>query len=562
MGPVDKPFSLLQFAGSGFENWKFKVKALLKRDGSLSVLNENEPEEKSATRAAWEKKNASAEIIIIGAVAESHLQYIRYEESARAMWENLEQAFGQKDFVNENAIRRKMLRLKFDETKPFSEFVVEFDELLNQLTAVSKVTELDKVRFLFDALPASYDPLVTAMENVKPEELKLSYVKSRIQAEEQKKLERKHQDEASTCFENSAFTAWKSQQFYRQPRQFHGFCFNCGRQGHKKYQCKEKFKGNEDESVPMAFTAYSSTSSRDDLVWVLDSGANDHQINCAEYFYDESSLDSPLMIKIAKNGRSMKAVKRGSVNAVVKNGSKDIKVTLKDVLFVPKLRRNLLSIKKMSQAGIEVRFVEGGKKALITYAGKIIGIAWNNSGLYEWRMSRYVGGKKNGEERSKLVKQVKMNKVNDEKFTDRKVNKVAITKKCSERTKKDLTEVASAVAYRAALRSTQEGEINDKNHLCFTRNSCQSRKKVLVKSTVKCNSEEGVEDQETNHVNGNQCLREVNRSVGSENFLKKFKMKTRRRKESQFLFSGAPRGGVEGDGALSVMWRHYIRGFL
>lgn len=169
------------------------MKALLKRDGSLGVLDEEEPAVGSSERAAWDKKNVSAEIIIIGAVAESHLQYIRDEKSAKAMWQSLEVAFGQNNFVNENTIRRKILRLRFDERKSFKDFLLEFDELLNQLTAITKLTELDKVRFLFDTLPASYDPLVTSLQNMKPEELKLSYVKSRIQGEEQRKLVRKEE---------------------------------------------------------------------------------------------------------------------------------------------------------------------------------------------------------------------------------------------------------------------------------------------------------------------------------------------------------------------------------
>lgn len=64
-----------------------------------------------------------------------------------------------------------------------------FDDLVRQLkTAGANLEDGDLVSQLFLSLPDSYDPLVTALENLREEDLNLDLVKQRLLAEEQSVL--------------------------------------------------------------------------------------------------------------------------------------------------------------------------------------------------------------------------------------------------------------------------------------------------------------------------------------------------------------------------------------
>lgn len=567
-------FEMVPFDGNGFENWKFKVKALLKRDGLLSILSEVEPAE-PVEHEAWEKRNASAEIIIIGAVAESHLHYIREEKNAKAMWDNLELTFGTNDFVNESLIRRKIYRLHYNENMSFSEFLLEFDKLISQLTAITKVTEIEKIRFLFDLLPQSFDPLVTALENLKIEELKLSYVKSRILAEEEKRLDRDLKVNSSSFISASS----QSYQSNQVSKQFVGYCYFCGQQGHKQYQCSEKslhyrpgtsVVENEEKFASITYAYRKENSKEDDFIWVLDSGAADHQISTDVYFTEEKTLDRPVDIIVAKQGVSMKATKIGKLFATTYVRENKTCITLKEVLYVPELRKNLLSIRKMAQAGVEVKFVKGGEKALIIYEGKVIGVAWNNEGLYEWKMNEYcskfkvanqesskgIGCTRNlssnrslrnlekifeniqTEKETKIKSKALCSSVVQEKNTKQEKELVQERKKFKlekvTSTRRPIQEGENVVEY--GEKKSLKVEMNEQNRLCSKReHRLCSRERVLVENScnvIPYDSEEGVKTQETVHANSNQYLKQISRSVDNEKFWKKFKMK-RKKKNKQ-----------------------------
>ena len=121
------------------------------------------------------------------------------------------------------------------------------------------------------------------------------------------------------------------------------------------------------------------------MTWVLDSGATEHQTCDRKLLHDVRILKQAVELEVAKEGHSMKATKSGHLNATSKVGDTISKIHMKNVLFVPESRRNLLSFSKLVQAGVEVRFLHP-QKAYINKDGQTIGIAWCHNGIYEWKM--------------------------------------------------------------------------------------------------------------------------------------------------------------------------------
>lgn len=159
-------------------------------------------------------------------------------------------------------------------------------------------------------------------------------------------------------------------------------CHYCNKEGHFRRDCrkllhdrKEK-DGKSQQKVNQAassgsqdafcfntgaicFDASKEKSNRD--LWYFDSGATAHMTNNADFFeaMDSSVHDN---VYLADGNKILsKGVGTGKLKVADQNGE-PLTVTLKDVLYVPTLAGNLLSISKITEQGFSVSFEKNGCK--------------------------------------------------------------------------------------------------------------------------------------------------------------------------------------------------------
>lgn len=85
-------------------------------------------------------------------------------------------------------------------------------------------------------------------------------------------------------------------------------------------------------------------------VWNIDSGCTNHMANGASFF---NSLDRSIKTKVGMgNEKIVQAEGKGSISLKTKKGTK----LISDVLFIPKLDQNLLSVVQMIKKGNSVVF--------------------------------------------------------------------------------------------------------------------------------------------------------------------------------------------------------------
>ena len=113
----------------------------------------------------------------------------------------------------------------------------------------------------------------------------------------------------------------------------------------------------------------------------IDSGCTDHLINNKEFFSDLIMLEEPIKIAVAKNDNHLLAVGVGNIGVYSYVQGRKIDCQIKNVFYVPDLKRNLLSVKRLEMAGIKIIFDNGVVK-LITNDRNLIGIGKRNN-LYE-----------------------------------------------------------------------------------------------------------------------------------------------------------------------------------
>ena len=94
--------------------------------------------------------------------------------------------------------------------------------------------------------------------------------------------------------------------------------------------------------------------------WIVDSGATAHMCKTQESFKDLSTSHPNSYIEVA-NGTTAKVEGIGSVRLSTSSSTgKKINITLENVLFVPTLGRNLLSVRAITNNGHSATFKNGG----------------------------------------------------------------------------------------------------------------------------------------------------------------------------------------------------------
>ena len=115
--------------------------------------------------------------------------------------------------------------------------------------------------------------------------------------------------------------------------------------------------------------------------WIVDSGATCHICNAKELFEDLQPLSKPQRITLGDD-HTLEAISTGAAEVNLKlPGGKSKVGRLSDVLYVPTLAYNLLSVTKATEAGKKVTF--GDTRAeKVDDPGEVVAVASKAGSLY------------------------------------------------------------------------------------------------------------------------------------------------------------------------------------
>ncbi|XP_029733634.2 uncharacterized protein LOC115269235 [Aedes albopictus] len=193
-----------------------------------------------------------------------------------------------------------------------------------------------------------------------------------------------HKDDP-LAFAGNIRKPWNEQR--KESWKFRGKCHRCQKTGHKAKDCRNDPEEDEAEAntasgrkaVVFMSGKCKENCSRRKITFKLDSGASNHLVNRKEYFVRlKKKLKHPVNIAVAKDDESITAWHKGQIVGI---NSQGVECRIDDVLYVPDVRANLLSVKKMAEAGVNVSF--GALAAEMKYDGDIIGVCPVRGNFYE-----------------------------------------------------------------------------------------------------------------------------------------------------------------------------------
>ena len=115
--------------------------------------------------------------------------------------------------------------------------------------------------------------------------------------------------------------------------------------------------------------------------WIVDSGATCHICNSKEFFDEFSPLSQPQKVTLG-DGRTLEAIGTGAVEVRLKLPGAESRIgRLSEVLYVPTLAYNLLSVAKATEAGKTVTFGDTHGE-VIDDQGEVVAVASRAGSLY------------------------------------------------------------------------------------------------------------------------------------------------------------------------------------
>jgi hypothetical protein len=384
------------FDGTNFSNWKFRMEALLDEKDLLElvtelysakvVIQEGDTEqvkkEKRDRLVELRKNDKKCKSQIIQRIADSHLEYVKDAETAYEMWSTLQTTFERKSMASQVLLRKKLLTMKFNVgTDSMNTHFLKFDGTIRELkSAGASLEQSDVVCHLLLTMPPEYDTVVTAIETLASEELTISFVKNRLLDEESKRLGSRQEKgkEAST---SSAFVApTRNKKFDGRSKLK---CFNCGIIGHKKSECRKPKSKTEakicEVNTELCFAGFAQGEA--DSSWYLDSGCTEHLAKSSNSLKNVRPLEKPIQIRSAKSGTFLTAKEMGDIPVETVIGEQTKRITIKNVLVVPNLEFNLLSVRRLEMNGLKIIFENGNGN--IFKNDELVAVAHRKEKLYE-----------------------------------------------------------------------------------------------------------------------------------------------------------------------------------
>ena len=403
---ADSRSGITPLTGANFPTWKIQCKMTLLKYGLWNIVNGTEMalsgDADAITIRKFQDRRDRALSTIVLAVDTTILYLLGDPQDPVVVWKKLLDQFQKKSWANKLALRGKLYSLKLKEDGSVQNHLKTMTEIFEELAIVGDaIDEEDRVVHILASLPDSYSMLVTALQT-SPEVPALELVTERLLYEERKIKEK--QGPVARYPENALFTGTA-----RTKSKTLGPCFFCDEMGHVKRDCedfkkyqKDKHSKREDsahfahitstssdidgsdddgtgfeECIALIMNDQSTTPTMKDDKWIVDSAASSHMCNDINQFRNLKKLDVVKKIKVG-DGFMVEAKAEGTVMLHVLTSNKEKVCKLHNVLLVPELKYNLLSVSKASRAGKKVlfdrhgcNFVDSSTKEIVVSAKKL-----------------------------------------------------------------------------------------------------------------------------------------------------------------------------------------------
>lgn len=364
---------------SNYSVWSFKMRMLLIKE-ELWVAIEGDSTLQIDGREML-KKSEKALAMIALMVENEQVVHIRTCVTAKAAWNVLKDFHQQSCMSFKIRILKRLFKMEIAPGADMNVHTSTIFQLVEELRDRGLVLGQDIiVSVLLSSLGDEYEHLVTAIEAWSQDRLTSANVTAKLIDE----WEKKKGTEVGAGYSQQD-VALKAKPVYT--------CFYCHEPGHVKRFCPSLMynRNNKESAKESRFKKWYKclsflSSGKGD--WSVDSGCSTHMCNDMSVFVSNVEVCHSIFVEVA-NGAKLEAKAKGNVELkIIVDKNETLDVLLHDVLFVPGLECNLVSVRKLNEKGLGVIFVDD--MCFLQKDGNSLAIASHDDGLFKVR-NHFVG---------------------------------------------------------------------------------------------------------------------------------------------------------------------------
>ena len=423
-----KNFHIEPLDNANYSTWAFRMKHFLMKEGIFGTI-----ETKTEISAAEVPKDEKALNFIVLSVDNGQLVHITECKSGRSAWDKLKSVHVQTSLTAQIRIMRQLFNSKLTVDSTMKEHLQKMFDFFNQLANSGySFDSKTSVAIVLSSLGSEYEPLITALEAWDENKLTLEAVRSKLIEEYSRKQDvvandvtesalkadrklrsctfcKKKGHLESQCYAKQrsiskqeerghaasfAFSSVERRVVQRRKKESKRLCYHCSEYGHLSAVCpktpsvksfvgENSWNNKEVQSAKIMrlnkmYNLVSLHNNRVSNTFVLDSGCSSHMC-CDANLFQELKMGFFGDVIIA-SGETISSKGRGTIKLTAGIGINAVELILLNVLFIPELHTNLLSIRKITEKNFSVIFTHFG--CLLKAQNKTFLIGKFINGLY------------------------------------------------------------------------------------------------------------------------------------------------------------------------------------
>lgn len=324
-------FNLEKLKGrDNFASWKFSVRTYLEHEDLWECVQPPSEDDKIDL-----KKDVKAKAKLILLIEPQNYVHVQDCKTAREVWYNLQRAFDDKGLTRKVGLLKDLVNTTLESSSSVEDYINKIMTTAHKLRSIEfDINEEWLGTLMLAGLPDVYAPMIMGLES-SGIQINADFIKTKLLQEI------KPADSGAALYIN-----YKKLKGVR--------CYNCNRYGHYAKFCKIQRntadKQDEKGDSTNFVAAFSATLEGLNNKWLVDSGASMHMTGRRDWMYNVTK--PPVNAITVANKEPLSVDSIGCVNLKLARGN----IQVKDVLYVPGLAANLLSVSSIVKSGYTITF--------------------------------------------------------------------------------------------------------------------------------------------------------------------------------------------------------------
>nr|XP_042910227.1 uncharacterized protein LOC107448150 [Parasteatoda tepidariorum] len=399
----DLAFGIPKLTGTNYHLWAMKMEAVLNLKKLMSAVTEEAPTDPGKLQV-WETTNQDAvSYLKLSLSDEQALQYAE-EKNAKALWTRIKTTYTGLEEDRKIDAGAELKSLEMLDSEAVNDYIARAKGLSTKCASLGlKISDRELVFYTVRGLAGKYERIKQVLKTQREKSIEEIL---EVLREEEKDLLQKSRGHRNL---ESAYATQKKS----LPRKI---CYSCRRPGHIARDCYSKHqevgtdrdyktstsraKGRRKPNFQETLVSESATPDDYALVsaeqkgqvdecWILDSGATSHMCKDERWFESIDACDS----KIYQAGKTFTLDTKGTGTVKAISLSNNARIIISNVLYVPELRHNLLSVTCLMDLGFNVKS-HSNSVLIIAPNGRVVLKALNVNKKLEVKLKPNVNNEK------------------------------------------------------------------------------------------------------------------------------------------------------------------------